>query len=207
MVLLFQCKYRCVKLNMLKLAPKTEQDSNGTFHQGAFLLPRWPPGHLKAHICFDRCGFFCSLLSIKKSFRIGGSQIEENETPQTPQLQEPDTQSKRRLSLPKVAYSAFLCVMMSMIFCQPAYAATDVWTKAKEIMQDVYTQILAISTIAAIVTASVALLLMNFSRSGRTVDESRAWLKRICITWAILNGLGFIMAYVTPLFSGGQWTG
>ena len=88
-----------------------------------------------------------------------------------------------------------------------AAASTTVWTKASEIMQDVYTQILAISTIAAIVTASVALLLMNFSRSGRTVDESRAWLKRICITWAVLNGLGFIMAYVTPLFSGGQWTG
>ena len=206
MVLLFQCKYRCVKLNMLKLAPKTEQDSNGTFHQGAFLLPRWPPGHLKAHICFDRCGFFCSLLSIKKS-ELEDRKLKKTKTPQTPQLQEPDTQSKRRLSLPKVAYSAFLCVMMSMMFCQPAYAATDVWTKAKEIMQDVYTQILAISTIAAIVTASVALLLMNFSRSGRTVDESRAWLKRICITWAILNGLGFIMAYVTPLFSGGQWTG
>lgn len=75
--------------------------------------------------------------------------MKKTKTPQTPQLQEPDTQSKRRLSLPKVAYSAFLCVMMSMIFCQPAYAATDVWTKAKEIMQDVYTQILAISTIAA----------------------------------------------------------
>lgn len=208
MVLLFQCKYRCVKLNMLKLAPKTEQDSNGTFHQGAFLLPRWPPGHLKAHICFDRCGFFCSLLSIKKNHsELEDRKLKKTKTPQTPQLQEPDTQSKRRLSLPKVAYSAFLCVMMSMMFCQPAYAATDVWTKAKEIMQDVYTQILAISTIAAIVTASVALLLMNFSRSGRTVDESRAWLKRICITWAILNGLGFIMAYVTPLFSGGQWTG
>lgn len=116
--------------------------------------------------------------------------MKKTKTPQTPQLQEPDTQSKRRLSLPKVAYSAFLCVMMSMIFCQPAYAATDVWTKAKEIMQDVYTQILAISTIAAIVTASVALLLMNFSRSGRTVDESRAWLKRICITWAIPAAAG-----------------
>ena len=204
MVLLFQCKYRCVKLNMLKLAPKTEQDSNGTFHQGAFLLPRWPPGHLKAHICFDRCGLFCSLLSIKKSFRIGGSQIEENENPSNSAASGAGYPVQ---SLPKVAYSAFLCVMMSMMFCQPAYAATDVWTKAKEIMQDVYTQILAISTIAAIVTASVALLLMNFSRSGRTVDESRAWLKRICITWAILNGLGFIMAYVTPLFSGGQWTG
>ena len=67
-------------------------------------------------------------------------------------------------------------------------------------------EILSISTIAAVVTAAVALLLMNFSRSGRTVDESRAWLKRIIITWAILNSLGFIMAYVTPFFAGGTWT-
>jgi hypothetical protein len=48
---------------------------------------------------------------------------------------------------------------------------------------------------------------MNFSKSGKTVDESRAWLKRIVITWAILNGLGFIMAYITPFFAGGQWNG
>ena len=64
-----------------------------------------------------------------------------------------------------------------------------------------------VSTIAAIVTASVALLLMNFSRSGKTVDESRAWLKRIVITWAILNSLGFIMSYIVPFFEGGQWAG
>jgi heme/copper-type cytochrome/quinol oxidase subunit 2 len=96
---------------------------------------------------------------------------------------------------------------MALLFVQPAYAATDVWSKAKEIMQDVYNQILLISTIAAIVTASVALLLMNFSRSGKTVDESRAWLKRIAITWAILNSLGFIMAYITPFFSDGKWSG
>ena len=29
----------------------------------------------------------------------------------------------------------------------------------------------------------------------------------IIITWAILNGLGFIMAYITPFFAGGQWNG
>lgn len=73
-------------------------------------------------------------------------------------------------------------------------------------MNDIYTQILGVSTIAAIVTASIALLLMNFSKSGRTVDESRAWLKRIIITWAVLNSLGFLMAYITPFFAGGQWT-
>ena len=72
-------------------------------------------------------------------------------------------------------------------------------------MKDVYKQILLISTIAAIVTAAVALLLMNFSKSGKTVDESRSWLKRIIITWVILNGLGFIMSYITPFFTGGQW--
>ena len=85
--------------------------------------------------------------------------------------------------------------------------ASDMWGKAETIMQDVYGKILGISTIAAIVTASVALLLMNFSKSGKTVDESRAWLKRIAISWVVLNGLGFILAYVTPFFSDGQWNG
>jgi len=99
----------------------------------------------------------------------------------------------------------FINTCLLALITQPIYAAT-IWEKASEIMQDVYSQILAISTIAAIVTASVALLMMNFSRSGRTVDESRSWLKRIIITWVILNGLGFIMAYVTPFFAGGQWT-
>lgn len=85
--------------------------------------------------------------------------------------------------------------------------ATDMWTKAEAIMKDVYGKILGISTIAAIVTASIALLMMNFSKSGKTVDESRAWLKRIAITWVVLNGLGFILAYVTPFFSDGKWIG
>ena len=105
----------------------------------------------------------------------------------------------------RILYVAFLCVSLSTFFCMPA-AATTIWEKASEIMQDVYTQIMTISTIAAIVTVSVALLMMNFSRSNRTVDESRAWIKRIIITWAVLNGLGFIMSYITPFFAGGQWT-
>lgn len=103
-------------------------------------------------------------------------------------------------------YIAFVMPTMLSMFSTRAFAADTIWTKASAIMQDVYTQILSISTIAAVVTAAVALLLMNFSRSGRTVDESRAWLKRIIITWAILNSLGFIMAYVTPFFAGGTWT-
>lgn len=116
--------------------------------------------------------------------------------------------SRKLASFPwgRFLYSMFLAMTLSVVFSQPAFAAETIWTKASEIMQDVYNQILLISTIAAIVTASVALLLMNFSRSGRTVDESRAWLKRIIITWAILNSLGFIMSYIVPFFEGGQWS-
>ena len=112
----------------------------------------------------------------------------------------------RKMDVGRGLYMAFhMTTMLSMISTR-AFAADTIWTKASAIMQDVYTQILGISTVAAVVTAAVALLLMNFSRSGRTVDESRAWLKRIIITWAILNSLGFIMAYVTPFFAGGTWT-
>lgn len=118
----------------------------------------------------------------------------------------PECSTASRRSIGTVLYAVFAVMTMLPVLAGEAWAADTMWTKASEIMKDVYTQILGISTIAAIVTASVALLLMNFSKSGKTVDESRAWLKRIIITWAILNGLGFIMAYVTPFFSGGTWT-
>ena len=115
-------------------------------------------------------------------------------------------EAKRSVNYGRILYTVFLTLTMTAVFCQPAFAATTMWDKAQEIMKDVYNQILLISTIAGIVTAAVALLLMNFSKSGKTVDESRSWLKRIIITWVILNGLGFIMAYVTPFFVGGKWT-
>ncbi len=120
---------------------------------------------------------------------------------------------RRPFSVAKAAYYTFAgftgAMLCMMLLAQPAFATSGVtiWAKADEIMKDVYSQILLISTIAAVVTASVALLMINFSRNDRNTDQSRAWLKRICITWVILNGLGFIMAYVTPFFTDGKWTG
>ena len=111
-----------------------------------------------------------------------------------------------RIPYRKILMVAGLNAYFLMLNAQTVLA-DDMWSKAETIMKDVYGKIVGISTIAAIVTASVALLLMNFSKSGKTVDESRAWLKRIAVSWAILNGLGFIMAYVTPFFSDGRWNG
>lgn len=114
---------------------------------------------------------------------------------------------RKKVSLRKMLNVTLVIGLFVIMMSQTAFAATDMWTKAEEIMKDVYTHILAISTAAGVVTAAIALLLMNFSKSGKTVDEARAWLKRIIITWAILNSLGFIMAYISPLLSGGQWNG
>ena len=124
---------------------------------------------------------------------------------------------KRKININRIIYMIFITLTLCVLFSQPVLAgtippttepaaATTMWEKANEIMKDVYKQILLISTIAAIVTSAVALLLMNFSKCGKTVDESRSWLKRIIITWVILNGLGFIMAYIAPFFTGGEWT-
>jgi hypothetical protein len=126
---------------------------------------------------------------------------------------------KRKININRIIYMIFITLTLLILFSQPVLAGTTpptttapaaptttMWDKANEIMKDVYTQILLISTIAAIVTSAVALLLMNFSKCGKTVDESRAWLKRIIITWVILNGLGFIMSYIAPFFTGGEWT-
>lgn len=112
---------------------------------------------------------------------------------------------KQKKIYPHLLVSLAAATYFFVLLSHPVLAA-DMWSKAEDIMKDVYAKILGISTIAAIVTASTALLMMNFSKSGKTVDESRAWLKRIAITWCILNGLGFIMAYVSPFFAGGKWT-
>ena len=75
------------------------------------------------------------------------------------------------------------------------------------IMRDFYGQIVAISTIVAVTMAAVALIVRLVSRNQKAVDEATAWLKRIVITWIILNSLGFIVAYIQPLIIGGNYGG
>ena len=74
-------------------------------------------------------------------------------------------------------------------------------------LTDVYGQIVGISTIVAVTVAAIALVVRMVSRNQRAVDEATAWLKRIVITWLVLNMLGFIVAYLQPLIAGGTYTG
>ena len=122
-------------------------------------------------------------------------------------LKTPDV--RKHMNIGRLLFTVFIIVTLMVCFTLNVFAAEQVtiWQKAEEIMKDVYNQILAISTIAAVVTAAIALLMLNFSKTDKTVTESRAWLKRIIITWTILNSLGFVLSYLTPFFADGRWNG
>lgn len=82
---------------------------------------------------------------------------------------------------------------------------SDIWSWLDYALGDLYNKFLSVSTIAACVAASVCLILMNFSTDDRAVTTSRAWLKRILLSWVILNVLGYIMAYLVNLTQGGAY--
>ena len=58
-----------------------------------------------------------------------------------------------------------------------------------------------------VTVAAIAFVVRMVSRNQRAVDEATAWLKRIVITWIILNSLGFVVTYLQPLISGGNYNG
>jgi len=93
-----------------------------------------------------------------------------------------------------------------IISLQAVYAET-IWDRFSTIMKDVYGNLVSISTIIAVTAAAIALLVRMISRNQRAVDEATSWLKRIIVTWIVLNTLGFIVAYLQPLIAGGKFTG
>lgn len=93
-----------------------------------------------------------------------------------------------------IVFIAFLAVALIAVSASPVFAA-GIFDTAKNAMQTVYKDVAGIATVAAVVCAAVCLFLMNFSKSGRTVDESRSWLKRIIICWAALMTMGAIVTY------------
>lgn len=119
------------------------------------------------------------------------------------------TKGKQRLT--KAYWSAVGMASAAMLTVQPVMATAagtgTIWARFSTILKDVYGQIVAISTIVAVTVAAIALLVRMISRNQRAVDEATSWLKRIVVTWIILNSLGFIVAYLQPLIQGGNYNG
>lgn len=114
--------------------------------------------------------------------------------------------NQRLVLVPRLTFVTFLTVTLFTMTGMHVFAS-DIFGTAKNAMQTVYTDVAGIATVAAVVCAAVCLFLMNFSKSGRTVDESRAWLKRIVICWAALMTLGAIVTYLEKIIPQSMFTG
>mgnify|MGYP003563706049 FL=1 len=107
-------------------------------------------------------------------------------------------------------WSAVGFASAAMLSIHPVFATgtgtSTIWNRFYTILQDIYGQVVAISTIVAVTVGAIALLIRMISRNQRAVDEATNWLKRIIVTWIILNSMGFIVAYLQPLIQGGNYT-
>lgn len=112
----------------------------------------------------------------------------------------------KRKMIPRIFFMSYLGINVIALTGIPVYAS-DIFATAKNAMQTVYTDVAGIATVAAVVCAAVCLFLMNFSKSGRTVDESRSWLKRIVVCWAALMTLGAIVTYLEKIIPKSMFTG
>lgn len=112
----------------------------------------------------------------------------------------------KRKMIPRIFFMSYLGINVIALTGIPVYAS-DIFATAKNAMQTVYTDVAGIATVAAVVCAAVCLFLMNFSKSGRTVDESRSWLKCIVVCWAALMTLGAIVTYLEKIIPKSMFTG
>ena len=113
----------------------------------------------------------------------------------------------KKLKIPvKILFNTVCIFMMvsTVVFAENGGTAAveDMWTVANRIIVDVYNKIAGISTVLAALMTTVCVVGMKLSNNQQKVDQSVDWLKRIWISWAIINGIGAFLAYVRPLLDG-----
>jgi len=149
---------------------------------------------------------FAWLSFFMQNFRKGGGWLAGEVKKGKSKTQRICPGNQRFVLVPRFAFVSFLTVTLFALSGMPVFAS-DIFGTAKNAMQTVYTDVAGIATVAAVVCAAVCLFLMNFSKSGRTVDESRAWLKRIVVCWAALMTLGAIVTYLEKIIPKSMFTG
>lgn len=103
----------------------------------------------------------------------------------------------------RILFTLILAAMLMSVFSVTVFAAgEDLFQVADNIVRDVYNHIAGISTVLAGLMSAVAVIGAKISNNQHKVDQSWDWLKRIWIAWAVINGIGAFIAYITPLFNG-----
>ena len=98
--------------------------------------------------------------------------------------------------------------MLNQITILPLAAAssTDIWQWAGSTMNDVYQKFVGLSTIAAALAIAICVLWRIFSANPRSVEICNSWIKRVVISWLVINVLGLIVNYAQEKVGKGSYT-
>lgn len=102
-------------------------------------------------------------------------------------------------------FLSILCVglLLSVMLSFQVFAeGEDIFKLGDKIIRDVYNHIAGISTVLAALMSAVAVIGAKMSGTQQKADAAWAWLKRVWLAWAVINGIGAFIAYVQPLFNG-----
>lgn len=76
----------------------------------------------------------------------------------------------------------------------------DIFVNAGNMMNNLYGKIFGLTTMIAVLVATIALVMRMFSSNQKTVDTANAWLKRIIVCWILINSMTFIVNYLGGYF-------
>lgn len=82
-----------------------------------------------------------------------------------------------------------------------ADANGNIFLNAGKFMNDLYGKIFGLTTMIAVLVATIALVMRMFSSNQKTVDTANAWLKRIIVCWILINSMAFVVNYLSKYFN------
>ena len=104
---------------------------------------------------------------------------------------------KKRIKAAAIRLEGVMLLGSMAVVQMHATEGSDIFTKAKGMMNTLYKSIAGISSVTAGCVAGICLYLMFFSKNRNTVEESIAWLKRISVCWIAIMLMASIIYFVT----------
>lgn len=104
---------------------------------------------------------------------------------------------KKRIKAAAIRLEGVMLLGSMAVVQMHATEGSDIFTKAKGMMNTLYKSIAGISSVTAGCVAGICLYLMFFSKNRNTVEESIAWLKRIAVCWIPIMLMASIIYFVT----------
>ena len=104
---------------------------------------------------------------------------------------------KKRIKSAAIRLEGVMLLGSMVVVQMHATEGSDIFTKAKGMMNTLYKSIAGISSVTAGCVAGICLYLMFFSKNRNTVEESIVWLKRIAVCWIAIMLMASIIYFVT----------